>query len=77
MRASIKSDVENIARRIHVGSANELPLKKPMNVYLHPPERSGSSDHSRPAEIITRDALIKGHHRPRLSLYYPRFIYSL
>lgn len=34
LRVSVKCDLENIARRIHVGSANKLPLEKLIDVYF-------------------------------------------
>lgn len=37
MSVSVKCDPEKTAKRIHVGPVNKLPLKKLINVYLHPP----------------------------------------
>ena len=35
MRVSVKCDLEKIAKRIYVGSANKPAPKKLMSVYLH------------------------------------------
>lgn len=76
-RVSVKSDLEKIAKRIHVGSANKLALEKLINVYFHPSPCSGSGDHSRPTEISAQGTLIKDPPSSPGPLYYPWFIYSL